>query len=1241
MPASYVYKAEGDRGKKGIFLAPQEDARSNPFAVLSDGRRIEGRYVNTNEGRHQYLFGNDILGQKGVKIDYNGKQIALDDSNKSYEGANPYDGWSYRNKGDLGSGGGSGGGGGGGGGAGSPNFTPSQTGFGVYPANLDGFFPDPSLIHYTPITAAPYKYVDPQETTAKIGEFNRGEVKKNFDLSRDIALQELDTELKGLSGFVPAASALKRSEIAKDNPFNQDQRTAQVNAAMPNAARQYAEQGSRAEAYASGRAPDEVTDKGYELTSRSAAADRANAGGFGANSSVSKKASDLMSADRRIALSQYGDNLLTSNINETAKLFLAPTEYSDAGNQVRVTPEIGGARLQSGALSDVNNLTTLSPANALTADIGQQQFLTNLEQGTRTFNATNDLNAQQFNANTENSFALQHFAYRVGYAGTVAGAAQTDINTQLAIAQQASAKETFQDQMATTQRNNSMGALAGGLGTIGGAIIGGMVGGPAGAMIGASVGGSLGASLGGGGGGGSGSLIPNNALSGTSSGSNGGGGSGDSGGGSSSGSSQPSGGGNYSLGSLGEFGPGGTPQGFQPSMASAPVSSFMQNGMGQSADSPLVTQPNAEVTKALLSSSAPVMNDAGVSNTPQPQYVDVGVNNIGAPVYMNPGLLKSSYMGAGADRVDSVGQILSPMGVFGDEADQAKLGELGKNASDASLIGTLNGHAVNNDAKGFMSTLEGAVGGADSLSSKFTGYQLSQNWGQMSDSQKSLGVASLGLQNFKFSDGSTMATKALVKGADGQTELSLRDGVALLQKGVNAYPLVNKWDQFKMINSVAAGGGDGLRIADSANSLGLLGAGTKGAEVPGVTMDKLTKDGWKPVPHLGVGSVASDSRNPTIPQGYSPYKLPNGTTVATPKKSVATSANAISNSLVSTAGGDNGTSQNAVKIHQGWGAAPTQNKGSEGGSALVGGLTGLAATNPMMLGGIVAGNVAKNSFGGKGGDQKSRDDVRGTFKDSGLLDSKYNVTLADGSKFNVGVDGKGGMRGDLHSYDTDFSNDLDYTAGMGGITLSRLIKGGSGKGVDQFGSQLGNAALGNVGYGKEFNRDTFGQTQNNLRAIYSQSGIKSKADGYQLANLAFSEGRMNETELAATQQTLNVVFDKDGFDTASKLMAGRDNGLKAAASQTVSAISAPGNKAGGPVQLDRNGVQVGYRAQLPTLPAYLEKWVDRGQGYPGDKEKKEKDKGIFGDISKTDIATGLLLGPGALATKKILGHFHL
>lgn len=73
---------------------------------------------------------------------------------------------------------------------------------------------------------------------------------------------------------------------------------------------------------------------------------------------------------------------------------------------------------------------------------------------------------------------------------------------------------------------------------------------------------------------------------------------------------------------------------------------------------------------------------------------------------------------------------------------------------------------------------------------------------------------------------------------------------------------------------------------------------------------------------------------------------------------------------------------------------------NQGINVLFGGAPNIAMR---MLGGRSIGAMMKS---GKSGVQKVRDSFRSDLQASGVADDKYMVTLADGSKFNIGLDGK-------------------------------------------------------------------------------------------------------------------------------------------------------------------------------------------------------------------------------------------
>lgn len=261
----------------------------------------------------------------------------------------------------------------------------------------------------------------------------------------------------------------------------------------------------------------------------------------------------------------------------------------------------------------------------------------------------------------------------------------------------------------------------------------------------------------------------------------------------------------------------------------------------------------------------------------------------------------------------------------------------------------------------------------------------------------------------------------------------------------------------------------------------------------------------------------------------------------------------------------------AVTTYKGWGEGGVKGRvqGAIGGTAMG---VGAVATMAMVYGSLAAigpvgwaaaavlavGSVVADSIKvGKSTAQGDRDLVRDQFHKTGLIDDQHMVTLADGTKYDVGVDGHGGYHetvdgGTAQAFDIDYKNKLDFAAGMGGSTLARLTAGGKDTGLDQVGNQLGNAALSTVGYKQELTQDNFNKVADNLRAMYAKSGITSKEAGYALANQAYGEGRLDEQDHLAALQTLNFLFDPDGYKSVTSLLGAQEKILDTANKSTPS-----------------------------------------------------------------------------------------
>lgn len=242
------------------------------------------------------------------------------------------------------------------------------------------------------------------------------------------------------------------------------------------------------------------------------------------------------------------------------------------------------------------------------------------------------------------------------------------------------------------------------------------------------------------------------------------------------------------------------------------------------------------------------------------------------------------------------------------------------------------------------------------------------------------------------------------------------------------------------------------------------------------------------------------------------------------------------------------------------GAGAGATAGAAAGTAI---LPGVGTAVGALVGSVV-GSVGGGLFNPSRAtrERRQRDAVIKAFQKINFIGPNRLLTNPDGSTFALDTIGaKEGLHGfknpdkvskdhtsdrQLFNFDVDYTNDLDYSASMAGITLTRLLAGGASTPVDQVGGMLSNAFLGKLGYGQEFNRDNFEQVMTNARAKYAESGIKSKDDMLALANAAFGDGRITDADYAVAEQAARMVFDND-YNLASQLMQGRYKGVNAAA----------------------------------------------------------------------------------------------
>lgn len=133
---------------------------------------------------------------------------------------------------------------------------------------------------------------------------------------------------------------------------------------------------------------------------------------------------------------------------------------------------------------------------------------------------------------------------------------------------------------------------------------------------------------------------------------------------------------------------------------------------------------------------------------------------------------------------------------------------------------------------------------------------------------------------------------------------------------------------------------------------------------------------------------------------------------------------------------------------------------------------------------------------GKSDAQLMRDDFRGILKETGVADKTYHVTLADGSKFNIGLDGKTRYKNvgenidgktSRQAWDVDFSNPLAKFATDQIDPMIRNIYGTAPKGVkpEQYTGMLVNAATSNAKSEQD--------VRNNIQAMLGRSTFAQQA----------------------------------------------------------------------------------------------------------------------------------------------------
>lgn len=479
-----------------------------------------------------------------------------------------------------------------------------------------------------------------------------------------------------------------------------------------------------------------------------------------------------------------------------------------------------------------------------------------------------------------------------------------------------------------------------------------------------------------------------------------------------------------------------------------------------------------------------VLAISGVFSMPQPGTQPAGVSRTGANVFVAKGLINSGDTRSGATLIHALAAFVTPFNVLSKKEKDA-IDSLVTNCINPNLYAVLDKLHQNREGEKFAATVIKATGAPVSkILAGTVAFKLYDHWGVISPAQKSLSLAATGIQVHKTNKGGAVCDLKIVTGEE--TSFSVKDALNMMQQGKNPYPLVQNWEQIYRLVKVYNEKPTSEALMDFAVSHQLIGQGAKDAAVPGVSKKAIEQSGSRPAPQYGVGALAVP-KGKQPPDGYTEVaNMPQGNVII-PKANGSTAIGAVKGSLLGTKGGTAGISGDAVSTYSKWNKkeAKATDKGAEGGSALIAGLSLLKKSDPYLYSAMVS-FIARFCY------------------------EKLTTT-----------------------------NPSQYVASLIGIALARIVTGKSEQAADSQGLAIAQQVEASI-------PADFAKLQIKLRGLYADFGVSSRADAYQLSNQAYSEGRINESDLVAMQEMYDVLYDINGFGALTKLVQGADKGLQIA-----------------------------------------------------------------------------------------------
>lgn len=227
--------------------------------------------------------------------------------------------------------------------------------------------------------------------------------------------------------------------------------------------------------------------------------------------------------------------------------------------------------------------------------------------------------------------------------------------------------------------------------------------------------------------------------------------------------------------------------------------------------------------------------------------------------------------------------------------------------------------------------------------------------------------------------------------------------------------------------------------------------------------------------------------------------------------------------------------------------------------------------------GAVVGLAIGSIKTGKSVEQEMRDAYRGHYEKNGLfekIDGSHQVQLADGSFYNVGIDGRRGRAtyqgktkvvedpsklsidmqksfasrdNEVLPYNIDISNDLDFHTGVAARTVNLIMNGGSNwrhTEADQMNGYLTNAATSNI-ESREFNEDNWNKAMANVRGYYAKLGLDTREKALKYVEALKTQKKLSTHDYNTARLGIEYAFEENSFERATQVNKeiGRDKPL--------------------------------------------------------------------------------------------------